>query len=378
MPAAPPAPGPQPTRIALYLGLSTLIDPRYRNPEEERTIATMTNTVHATAPAGRIGRQVLRGIARTLAVLGGGILVLALAGAGYEAIAAGGDAQRYPAPGQLVDVGGYRLHIQCVGTGSPTVVLDAGLGGASLDWSLVQPAIGQTTRVCAYDRAGMGWSDPGPAPRTPGQIARELHTLLTRAGIPGPYVLVGHSLGGKNVRMFALQHPDVVAGLVLVDTRSEYVDTHISAAEAGAFPQALQAQGAQYALARRLGIARLFGANLLGIPALLPAETRTAMALFASQPAAIAATTAEGTERAADDGALQAAPLLGNRRLIVLAAEASMTHLPFWPAAQQRLAALNTTGRLIIAQGSGHAVHWDQPALVIDAVRQVVAQVRSR
>ena len=339
-------------------------------------MATMTSTVHTAAPARHIGRRILRGIARTLAVLVGGIGVLALAGAGYEAIAAGGDAQRYPAPGQRVDVGGYRLHIQCVGTGSPTVVLDAGLSGASLDWSLVQPALSATTRVCAYDRAGMGWSDPGPAPRTPGQIARELHTLLTKAGIPGPYVLVGQSLGGKNVRLFALQHPEQVAGLVLVDARSEYVDAHISTAEAGAFPQALQAQGGQYALARRVGIARLFGATLLGIPSSLPDATRTAMALLASQPQAIAATTSEGIERATDDAALESAPGLGDRPLIVLAAEESMTHLAFWPEAQQRLAALSTNGRLIIAQGSGHAIHWDQPALVIDAVQQVVAQVR--
>jgi pimeloyl-ACP methyl ester carboxylesterase len=340
-------------------------------------MATMTNTVPAPAPARHIGRRVLRGIARTLAVLVGGTLVLALGGAGYEAIAAAGDAQRYPAPGQLVDVGGYRLHIQCVGTGSPTVVLDAGLGGASLDWSLVQPALGTTTRVCAYDRAGMGWSDPGPAPRTPGQIARELHTLLTKAGIPGPYVLVGHSLAGKNVRMYTLQYPEEVAGLVLVDTRSEYVDSHISTAEADAFPQQLQAQGTQYALARRFGIARLVGANLLGIPAALPDATRTAMALLTSQPQAIAATTAEGTERATDDGALEAAPGLGDRPLMVLAAEDSMQHLPFWPEAQQGLAALSTNGRLITALGSRHAIHWDQPALVIDAVQQVVAQVRS-
>jgi pimeloyl-ACP methyl ester carboxylesterase len=339
-------------------------------------MATMKNTVQTPSPTWRIGRRVVRGIARTLAVLVGGIGVLAVAGAGYEAIAAAGDAQRYPAPGQLVDVGGYRLHLHCVGTGSPTVVLDAGLSGASLDWSLVQPALGATTRVCAYDRAGMGWSDPGPAPRTPGQIARELHTLLTTAGIPGPYVLVGHSLGGKNVRLFALQHPDAVAGLVLVDTRSEYVDAHISTAEADAFPRNLQAQGGQYALARRLGVARLFGANLLGIPASLPDATRTAMALLTSQPQAIAATTAEGIERATDDGALQAAAGLGDRPLIVLAAEESMTHLAFWPEAQQRLAALSTAGRLIIAQGSRHAIHWDQPALVIDAVQQVVAQAR--
>src|SRR5436305_1472358 len=151
---------------------------------------TPTTMTIPSAP-WRIGRRVLRGIGRGLAALFGLLVVLGLIGASYEAIAAAGDAQRYPAPGQLVDVDGERLHIQCIGTGSPTVVLDAGLGGSSLDWNLVQAAIGQTTQVCAYDRAGLGWSDPGPAPRSPRQIANELHTLLTNAGLPGPYILVG-------------------------------------------------------------------------------------------------------------------------------------------------------------------------------------------
>src|ERR671938_286918 len=172
----------------------------------------------------RIGRWVLRGIGRTLAALFGLLVVLGLIGASYEAIAAAGDARRYPAPGQLVDVGGFRLHIQCVGTGSPTVVLDAGLSGSSLDWSLIQPELGRTTRVCAYDRAGMGWSDAGPQPRTPRQIADELHTLLTKAGIAGPYVLVGHSLAGQNVRLSAMKPTEEVAGPVMVAERIEYVE----------------------------------------------------------------------------------------------------------------------------------------------------------
>jgi pimeloyl-ACP methyl ester carboxylesterase len=198
----------------------------------------------------RIGRRVLRGIGRTLAALVGLLVALGLAGASYEAIAAAGDARRYPPPGRLVDVGGERLHIQCVGTGSPTVVLDAGLGGSSLDWNLVQSELGNTTRVCAYDRAGMGWSDPSPYPRTPRQIADELHTLLTNAGIAEPYVLVGHSLAGKNVRLFALTHPDQVAGMVLVDARSEYVDANTSPAEEQAFEQALAAQAFLYRVTR--------------------------------------------------------------------------------------------------------------------------------
>jgi pimeloyl-ACP methyl ester carboxylesterase len=320
-----------------------------------------------------MARRVLRRIGRGLAAVVVLIAILALAGASYEAIAATGDARHYPAPGQLVDVGGFRLHIDCVGTGSPTVVLDAGLGGSSLDWSLVQSELGQTTRVCAYDRAGMGWSDPGPQPRTPSQIARELHMLLTNAGIAGPYVLVGHSLGGKNVRMFALQHPGQVAGMVLVDARSEYVDAHTSPAEVQAFPQALANQAIQYRVARSLGLIRLIGASLWGGPA-MPRATRTEGVLLTTAQRGVEATTAEGLERATDDAQLQAAPALGDRPLIVLASEQNMTATPSWAEAQRRMAALSTNGRLIVPAGSGHSIHWEQPALVIDAVRQVIAQ----
>ena len=131
-----------------------------------------TNKTAVPRRTSHLGRRVLRVFLRGLGVLFALILALILAGGSYEAISAMGDAQAYPPPGRLVDVGGYRLHIQCIGTGSPTVVLDAGLGNFSLHWSLVQAEIGQTAQVCAYDRAGMGWSDPGPQPRTPGRRSR--------------------------------------------------------------------------------------------------------------------------------------------------------------------------------------------------------------
>jgi pimeloyl-ACP methyl ester carboxylesterase len=334
-------------------------------------------TMHRPSATWRIGRRVLRGIGRTLAALVGLLVVLGLVGASYEAIAAAGDARRYPPPGQLVDVGGYRLHIQCVGAGSPTVVLDAGLSGSSLDWSLVQPELGRTTRVCAYDRAGMGWSDPGPQPRTPRQIAGELHTLLTNAGIAGPYVLVGHSLAGKNVRLFALQYPEEVAGMVLVDARGEYVDANTSPAEEQSFQRASATQALLYRVARSVGLVRLIGASLWGGPA-MPREMRTEGMLLQTSQRGVDAQTAEGLERAADDALLQAAPALADRPLIVLAAGQNVAHDPIWAEAQHRQAALSTNGRLIVAQGSGHYIHWEQPALVIDAVRQVIEDVRSR
>ncbi len=337
--------------------------------------AVTTNTLPAPVRTGhRFGRMV-RGIGRGLAIVAALLAGLSLAGAGYEALASRGDARAYPPPGQMVDVGGYQLHLRCVGTGSPTVVLDAGLGGTSLDWALVQPEMGQTTRVCAYDRAGMGWSESGPAPRTPEQNARELHTLLANAGIAGPYVLVGHSLAGKNVRLFAALYPDQVAGLVLIDARSEYVDARTSPAEAQGFKHLYAFLGNVYKVARGLGVMRLVGANVVGAPT-LSTETRTAMALIAYAPRSQDAGAAEAIQREASDAQLAAAPALGDRPLIVLASEANMTSEPHWPEAQQLLAALSTQGQLIVPAGSSHYIHWDHPAVVIDAVRQVVGQVR--
>jgi pimeloyl-ACP methyl ester carboxylesterase len=145
------------------------------------------------------------------------VVALAVTGAAYQGIGTARDRRDYPAPGRLVDVGGYRLHIYCTGSGAPTVILDALFPGTVSNWAWVQPEIAKTTRVCAYDRAGLGWSDRGPTPRDARQHARELHALLAAAAIPGPYVLVGHSLGGLSVRMFADQYPDEVAGMALIE-----------------------------------------------------------------------------------------------------------------------------------------------------------------
>ncbi len=121
-------------------------------------------------------------------------------------------------PGRLVDIGGHRLHIYCVGEGVPSIVFDSGVGGFSLEWSRVQNVLARRTRVCSYDRAGYGWSDLGPLPRTSERITRELHTLLERAGVAGPYIIAGHSFGGYNAQLFARNYPDQTAGLVLIDS----------------------------------------------------------------------------------------------------------------------------------------------------------------
>src|SRR5918998_4117559 len=166
-------------------------------------------------------RGIMRRIWRPLLGLVVALLVLAVAGAIYQAIATERAERAYPPPGEMVGVGGHRLHINCVGQGGPTVVLDSGSGAMSAHWALVQRAVSGTTRVCAYDRAGMGWSEMGPEPRDARQITGELHALLEGAGIEGPYVLVGHSFGGLYMQTYAARYPDEVAGVALVDSSTE-------------------------------------------------------------------------------------------------------------------------------------------------------------
>ena len=146
------------------------------------------------------------------------LMVLVYLGMFYQAVGEAQDRREYPPPGQLVDVGGYQLHIFCTGEGSPTVILDAMADGMSVNWVRVQTHVAGVTRVCSYDRVGLGWSDSAPTqPRDALQGAEELHALLQNGGIPGPYVLVGHSYGAHVVRVFADKYSEEVVGIALVD-----------------------------------------------------------------------------------------------------------------------------------------------------------------
>ena len=181
----------------------------------------MTHTLDSLRPKPRLQNGLLTWIRRVLLKLLVALLCLAGIGAAYQAIATVRDAGTYPPPGRLVDVGGYKLHIYCTGpanTGNPTVILEGGLGATTSTWAWVQPAVAQTTLVCAYDRAGMGWSDPSTGAQDAQQIAGALHTLLTNSGLAGPYVLVGWSFGGLYARVFADHYPDEVGGMVLIDS----------------------------------------------------------------------------------------------------------------------------------------------------------------
>jgi pimeloyl-ACP methyl ester carboxylesterase len=189
-----------------------------------------------TRPRRRLRSWIRRGLLGLVI----GLVALAVIGVIYQAFATEIYRRIYPPPGELVDVGGHTLHINCVGEGSPTVILESALGATSVDWANIQPEVANTTRVCAYDRAGTGWSEPGPGPGDPQQIAGELHILLGNAGIDGPYVLVGHSFGGLYVRMYADLYPNEVEGMVLVD--SSHPEQSRRSAEAQAASEASSAE----------------------------------------------------------------------------------------------------------------------------------------
>jgi len=286
-------------------------------------------------------------------------------------------------PGQLVDVGGYHMHIYCTGQGSPTVVLDSGLGDYWLSWYKVQPRISQFTRVCSDDRAGLGWSNTSPYSRTSKIFAQELHTLLQRASIPAPYVLVGHSLGGMNVRMFAGLYPAEVVGIILVDSAYPHYEQRFPPSAnqfAASIHRELDRQGRTMAI----GIPRLMG--WCGTP---PPEPQSMARTVECQRQCFREIHEEWAGFDEDGDQLQATAPLGNMPPVVLSHDPDVLFLPglpadvardvnkAWESMQQELARLSTNSSRVIAKGSSHYIQWDRPDVVIEAVQKVLGQCRA-
>jgi pimeloyl-ACP methyl ester carboxylesterase len=303
-----------------------------------------------------------RWIKRTLLAVGGLGVVAALAGSTYQWIATRRDLARTPAPGLLVDVGGHRLHIWCSGSGMPSVILEAGLGGSSADWGFVQPDVAKFTRVCSYDRAGMGYSDPGPSPRTMRRITGELLQLLDRAGVTGPVVPVGASIGGLAVRLLASEHPDRVAGLVLVDSSSEDEDAEVP--RVAPFVPLLSS----------LGIFRCLGVTFGPPPGSLAPAVRRFAEVTGYRAAAYKTAVDELTHLPQSS-----AEVKENRRQLdipVVVVTAGRGSDAAWLKLQRDQAALSIRGCQIIAENSGHGVALGQPEIVFRAVQSVVSAVK--
>jgi len=324
------------------------------------------------------------------------LLLAAALGILYEALGTRRDARTYPPPGRMVDLGTHRLHVLEKGSGPCTILLEAGLMSTVLSWSGLQQELSKTYRVVSYDRAGLGWSDLGPMPRTSGRIVDELHQMLAQAGVVPPYILVGHSFGGLTIPLFASRYPEEVAGLVLIDGVTPVEWNPPSETDAK-----LTRIGAKVcrraAILSRLGITRLvrfllttrardIASRLVrlisrGTPAhsgtvsspwfwALPENERTMAAVFWIKRK-FALTIASQLENLPVSAALLGeAGYPQNKLMVILSASTSPQRRRDEHAA---LAARLPLARHVTARKSNHWIMQDQPELVLQAIQHVVA-----
>jgi len=317
----------------------------------------------------RAVRRAMAGRARWLLYPVIGAMAVTAVGGVVESIALKRSEGRYPMPGVSYVVGGHRLHLSCTGTGSPTVVLENGMSETSPLWSGITAQISHTTRVCAYDRAGQGWSDDAEAPQDGLAIAADLHTLLSRAGEAGPYVVAGHSTGGTMAMTYAARYPGEVAGLVLLDSSSPY-----QFSDQPDFP-------GTYAMMRRLlpvfpTLARL------GAPQLAPSSASTALSptaaaqvqAFGSSPRGFRNLRDEQSELREVFGQAQALKTFDPKPLAVVTARENSDGTTGWAAAQDRMAALSTNSHHWVADTT-HVGLLDDAAGSAESVRAITAVV---
>lgn len=304
------------------------------------------------------------------------VLLLVSVGGGYQTIGEAVDAKDYPPPGQLIDVDGHRLHLSCSGSGSPTVVLEAGGGEMSSNMGWIAPAVARDTRVCTYDRAGRGWSEPADTAQDGAQIATDLHTLLQRGHVLGPYVLAGHSFGGLYVLAFAARYPEEVAGMVLVDsTAPASVVTPESSPGDDGLADLLDRVSALISIPARFGVSRLFNQwDWDSLPIRSRDEVRAGLATASN----LRSTVDEYVQ--ANTSMQQAAALtdFGDKPLVVLTAGvgSSATHR----AAQDHLATMSTNSVHRVIEGATHGAliaDEEHAAATTRAILDVVTAVRS-
>ena len=323
------------------------------------------------------GSRLWKWTRRLLLGLVGLVVFVLLAGVIYQFVATKIDAYRwYPPQREMVEVGGSSMHLHCTGVEgrAPTVVMDIGSGGIGMDWQRVQPGVAKFARVCSYDRAGTGWSDQGPQPRTSQQIVKELHALLNKAGVEGPYVLVGHSFGGVNMQLYASRYPDEVAGMVLVD--SAIADKDFLRAMEPSFPSPVWLK-----FLATVGVTRL-PYTLGGVT-----DERAAISTHAKDIYELANYISSMGKSYEE---VRAAPMsLGDKPLIVLSAGSRGKMFPpisqkgsdrfneAWTESQADLTQASRNSEQIIAKESGHNIQYDNPELVIDAIRQVEEAARN-
>ena len=324
--------------------------------------------------AVRIRRDVTSRVARWLLYPVIGAMGLAGVGGAYQTVGTA-MAPSPSMPGRLVDVGGHRLHLSCSGTGSPTVVVEAGGGEMAANLGWVTQTVERDTTICVYDRAGRGWSEDADSPQDALAISTDLHTLLHRAGVVGPYVMAGHSFGGLYALTFAANHPDEVAGLVLIDSTSPHYGNLAGAAPAPESYDVMSRVAALTSSVARLGVGRLYSA--IAVSDLPPRQLQELQASTAT--AATLRSTIEEYARA-NTSMDEAASLrdFGDKPLMVLSA--GVGSAADWPQKQERLAALSTDSVHRVVDGASHeglvgdATH---AATTGRAILEVVSAVRT-
>lgn len=301
-----------------------------------------------------------------------GLLAAGSVGGMYESVALARDDDRYAMPGTLYDVGGHRLHLNCTGSGSPTVVLENGLGETSPVWSRMTAAVGATTRVCAYDRAGQGWSDDAARPQDGLAVAADLHALLGRAHETGPYVLAGHSTGGSYAMIYAAQYPAEVAGMVLLDSTSPDQFT------------VLPDYKSEYSISRRLlavfpSFARLGAAQVFTSSSNLPEPAASQVRAFDTSPRHLRNMRDEYSVYRDVFKQAQALSTLGSKPIVVVTAAENARQTKGWSEAQNRLAMLSSNSQHRIADASHVGVLDEERASGISAqaINDVVQSIRT-
>jgi len=340
-------------------------------------------STNSKKPVGCLGKGTL--------FLAGLLIVLALlvfAGVVYEVNAETADSAQYPAPGRLVEVNGRMMHIQCSGSGSPTIILDAGQGGWSTDWTNIIPELNNNNRVCAYDRAGYGWSDSAEDARSPQDAAGDLAALLAAAQIEPPYLLVGFSHAGLANRLFVARHSDDMAGMVLIDPATEF-DNEIMSPELMQQQQTAVGMFKGFAFLAKTGLLRLMGPqNMAGKAPFIGTEPADPdiYYTFIADPQWWAASAQEFESglneehmtMVREQGAIPDMPLviIGSD---VLDAGGSVTMEKLQAARYEKLqtlAAQSTQGEFIIAADSSHNIIHDRSDVVVEAVETVLAADR--
>jgi pimeloyl-ACP methyl ester carboxylesterase len=303
------------------------------------------------------------------------VLTLCAVGGGWQTVSEATEANPYLTSGRLIDVGGRQMRLDCVGAGSPTVVLEPGAGGTSAHMGWVAPAVASQTQVCVYDRAGRGGSEPADEPQDGARVAADLHTLLHQAGVTGPYVLAGHSFGGLYVRIFAARYPDEVAGLVLIDsTAAREPALPVTPASDESSDDGVGRLATLASLSARVGLARLFGELVGGT---LPARSEDLLRYDTAQASTVRSVVEEYLR---GGGSQQAASLrdFGDKPLFVLTA--GKAHDASGMTDQKKMTTLSTNSVHEVVDGATHQGLEDEEqhaTHITGAVLDVVTSVRN-